>query len=109
MCWSSWPLTWQLAGVSCVQVWMLILRYFAGVMAWVSIITVNVALLGCTLYAYNMAGLLTQAGQWGATIAAQLPTGSDPTGVQGQPHVRLCRPWGWSSTHTNPARLLCLV
>jgi hypothetical protein len=66
---------------------MLILRYFAGVMAWVSIIVVNVALLGCTLCAYNMAGLLTKAGQWGATIASQLPTGSDPTGVQEQPHA----------------------
>lgn len=103
------PLTWQLAGMSCVQVWMLILRFFAGVMSWVSIITVNVALLGCTLYAYNMAGLLTKAGQWGATIAAQLPTGSDPTGAQGQPPVRLCRPWACFSKHTNHARLLRLV
>lgn len=65
----------------CVQVWMLILRYLAGVMVWITIATVDLALIGCTLYAYNMAGILTKAGQWGATIAAQLPAGSDPTGA----------------------------
>lgn len=64
-----------------VQVWMLILRYLAGVMVWITIATVDLALIGCTLYAYNMAGMLTKAGQWGATIAAQLPTDSDPTGA----------------------------
>lgn len=58
----------------------MILRFFAGVMVRVTIVTVNVALLGCTLYAYNMAGLLSKAGQFGATIAAQLPMDSDPTG-----------------------------
>lgn len=61
---------------------MMILRYFAGVMVWVTIVTVNLALLGCTLYAYNMSGKLSQAGQWGASLAAQLPMGSDPTGAQ---------------------------
>lgn len=66
--------------MTCTQIWMLILRLFAGVMVWLTIITVDLALLGCTLYAYNMAGLLSQAGQWGATIAAQLPTDADPTG-----------------------------
>ncbi len=60
---------------------MLILRYLAGVMVWITIATVDLALIGCTLYAYNMAGMLTKAGQWGATIAAQLPAGSDPTGA----------------------------
>lgn len=59
---------------------MLILRYLAGLMVWITIAVVDLALIGCTLYAYNMAGMLTKAGQWGATIAAQLPTDSDPTG-----------------------------
>lgn len=59
---------------------MLILRYFAGVMVWATIAIVNAALVGCTLYAYNMSGLLSKAGQWGATISAQLPAAVDPTG-----------------------------
>jgi len=69
---------------------MLILRYLAGVMVWVTIMTVDLAVIGCTLYAYNMAGMLTKAGQWGATIAAQLPTDSDPTGM-----LPSCRQRGW--------------
>lgn len=40
------------------QIWLVILRYFAGVMAWLIIILVNVALLGITLYCFSMAGLL---------------------------------------------------
>jgi hypothetical protein len=67
---------------------MMILRFLAGVMVWVTIVTVNLALLGCTLYAYNMAGLLSKAGQFGATIAAQLPMDSDPTGARME---RLCQ------------------
>jgi hypothetical protein len=72
---------------------MLILRYLAGVMVWITIATVDLALIGCTLYAYNMAGMLTKAGQWGATIAAQLPTGSDPTGAAS------ARDWMASTLH----------
>ena len=41
-----------------MQLWMVILRYFAGVMAWLIILLVNVALLGITLYCFSMAGLL---------------------------------------------------
>ena len=37
---------------------MVILRYFAGVMAWLVIVLVNVTLLGITLYCFSMAGLL---------------------------------------------------
>ncbi len=37
---------------------MIILRYAAGLMAWLIIILVNVALLGITLYCFSMAGLL---------------------------------------------------
>jgi hypothetical protein len=62
---------------------MLILRYLAGLMVWVTICFVDATLLGCTLYAYNTAGLLVQAGQWGASIAAQLPSDADPTGAPG--------------------------
>jgi hypothetical protein len=60
---------------------MLILRYFAGFMVWATIAVVNAALVGCTLFAYNTAGMLTQAGQWGAAISAQLPPFADPTGA----------------------------
>eukprot|EP00879_Flechtneria_rotunda_P020927 GHRR01022035.1.p1 GENE.GHRR01022035.1~~GHRR01022035.1.p1 ORF type:complete len:473 (+),score=147.31 GHRR01022035.1:32-1420(+) len=68
-------------GVVVSLVWMVILRYLAGAMAWLTIAFVNAALLGCTLYAYNMAGMLALAGQWGSQIAAQLPVYEDPTGM----------------------------
>jgi hypothetical protein len=71
----------------CLQVWMLILRYFAGIMVWLTIIAVNLGLTGCTLYAYNMAGMLSATGKWGAAVAAQLPAGTDPTG--GLCHITL--------------------
>jgi preprotein translocase subunit SecY len=61
---------------------MLVLRYFAGFMVWATIAVVNAGLVGCTLYAYNTAGMLTQAGQWGAAISAQLPPLADPTGAR---------------------------
>jgi hypothetical protein len=64
-----------------LQGWMFILRYFAGFMVWATIAVVNAALVGCTLFAYNTAGMLTQAGQWGAAISAQLPPFADPTGA----------------------------
>jgi hypothetical protein len=35
---------------------MFILRFFSGVMAWLTIIAVNVGLIGCTVYAYANAG-----------------------------------------------------
>ena len=38
--------------------WMVILRYAAGIMAWLIIILVNLALLGITLYCFAMAGLI---------------------------------------------------
>lgn len=63
-----------------LQVWMIVLRYLAGVVVWLTVAVVNAALIGCTLYAYNMAGMLTKAGQFGSTIAAEMSTLTDPTG-----------------------------
>jgi hypothetical protein len=40
------------------QVWLVILRYLAGLMAWLTILLVNVALCGVTLYCFALAGLL---------------------------------------------------
>lgn len=37
---------------------MLILRFAAGLMAWLTIIAVNVALVGITLYSFSYAGFL---------------------------------------------------
>lgn len=66
------------------QVWMAILRFFAGLMVWLTIALVNAALAGCTLYAYNLSGLLSRAGQWGSVISDKLPKGQDPTGQLSQ-------------------------
>jgi hypothetical protein len=38
---------------------MLILRYFAGLMAWLTIAAVNLGLAGCALYCYYQSGRLS--------------------------------------------------
>ena len=38
--------------------WLIILRYAAGFMAWITILLVNLLLLAITLYCFSMAGLL---------------------------------------------------
>lgn len=45
-------------GVLLSVVWIAVLRFCAGVMAWTSILLVNCALLGCTLFCYAKAGKL---------------------------------------------------
>ena len=37
---------------------MFLMRYLAGVMVWVTILLVNVVLIGLTIYCFSMAGLL---------------------------------------------------
>lgn len=59
---------------------MIVLRYLAGVMVWITVAVVNAALVGCALYAFNMSGLLSKAGQFGSVIASQMSTLTDPTG-----------------------------
>ncbi|GAX82666.1 hypothetical protein CEUSTIGMA_g10092.t1 [Chlamydomonas eustigma] len=50
------------AGLGCslvlCLVWLVVLRYFAGVMCWLTILLVNVLLCGITLYCFSLAGLL---------------------------------------------------
>lgn len=45
-----------------LQIWLIILRYMAGVMAWLTILLVNLALIGFTLYCFVLAGKLGSAG-----------------------------------------------
>jgi choline transporter-like protein 2/4/5 len=45
-------------GVVISLVWLVILRYLAGFMAWLTILLVNVALCGVTLYCFALAGML---------------------------------------------------
>ncbi len=58
---------------------MFILRYFAGVMAWFTIIAVNLLLIGCTLYCFKYSGQLSAAGALGAQISDYLPLDMDPS------------------------------
>lgn len=51
---------WMLPTIA-LQFWMLILRFFSGLMAWLTIIAVNIGLIGCTVYAYANAGGLARA------------------------------------------------
>jgi hypothetical protein len=79
---------------------MAILRFFAGLMVWLTIALVNAALAGCTLYAYNLSGLLSRAGQWGSVISDKLPKGQDPTGQlsQSTSHIKyLCAGYAMNS------------
>ncbi|GAX82667.1 hypothetical protein CEUSTIGMA_g10093.t1 [Chlamydomonas eustigma] len=51
-----------IAGIICsflfCMFWLITLRYFAGLIVWLIIITVNVLLVGSALYCFSMAGLL---------------------------------------------------
>lgn len=49
-----------------MQLWLVILRYFAGVMAWMTVIAVNAAFAGCTLFAFARSGRLGDMGSVGA-------------------------------------------
>lgn len=48
-----------------LQVWMIVLRYFAGVMAWTTVIAVNIFFIGFTFLAFERSGLLGKAGEIG--------------------------------------------
>lgn len=48
---------------------MIVLRYFAGVMAWTTVIVVNILFVGFTFLAYERSGLLGKAGEIGKVCA----------------------------------------
>jgi len=63
--------------------WMIVLRYFAGCMAWTTIILINIVFIAGTVLCFQKAGLLGQAGAVGEwvtqTIAEQgLPAELNP-------------------------------
>ncbi|KAK9818176.1 hypothetical protein WJX72_008291 [[Myrmecia] bisecta] len=67
-------------GIVLALTWMLVLRYFAGCVAWGTIVAVNVLFLGCTFLAYVKGGLLLH--DWGAVghvLAANIPKNIDVT------------------------------
>lgn len=47
-------------GIVLSLVWMVVLRYGAGVMAWLTIVAVNAAMISCTMLSYEKAGALHQ-------------------------------------------------
>jgi solute carrier family 44 (choline transporter-like protein), member 2/4/5 len=49
---SVYALAGLVGGVILSLIWMFVLRYAAGVMAWTAVIAVNVLLAGCTLLAF---------------------------------------------------------
>lgn len=51
---------------NCSQIWMIVLRYCAGVMAWTTVVLVNLLFIACTIFAYERSGLLGKAGEVGA-------------------------------------------
>jgi len=55
-------------GVAFSAVYMIILRYFAGLMAWATIFLVNAVLIGIMFWAYGQSGLIAD-GAFGSTVA----------------------------------------
>lgn len=47
-----------IGGLVLSVLWLVILRYMAGFMAWFTIIMINLLLIGFTLYCFSMAGML---------------------------------------------------
>ena len=45
-------------GIVLSLVWMVVLRFGAGVMAWLTIVAVNAAMISCTMLSYEKAGAL---------------------------------------------------
>lgn len=45
-------------GIVLSLVWMVVLRYGTGVMAWLTIVAVNAAMISCTMLSYEKAGAL---------------------------------------------------
>lgn len=70
-----------LGGFVMSVIWLVILRYFAGFMAWATIILVNVILVGITIYCFSMAGMLGNSA-FAQGIATELSGYGDPTVVQ---------------------------
>jgi hypothetical protein len=66
------------------QLWIVVLRYCVGLMAWVTIIALNVLIFGLMLFAYDKAGYLTKAGAVGdvsaCTTTTMWPGGGSPGG-----------------------------
>ena len=60
---------------------MVILRYFAGLMAWLTILLVNVALCGIAIYCFSEAGLLGD-NAFASAVSSQFGGIGDPTVVQ---------------------------
>mmetsp|Transcript_11641 Transcript_11641/g.31727 ORF Transcript_11641/g.31727 Transcript_11641/m.31727 type:complete len:793 (-) Transcript_11641:1356-3734(-) len=61
--------------------WMVVLRYLAGVMVWLTIFAVNLFLVGVTLYSFSLAGLLGNNG-FADAVSDNLPEIGDPTQLE---------------------------
>ncbi len=47
-----------MGGIVLSLVWMVVLRFGAGIMAWLTIVAVNAAMISCTMLSYEKAGAL---------------------------------------------------
>lgn len=65
-------------------VYLILLRFFSGVMAWMTVVGLNLMMVACTVLAAHKSGLLTAlGGEVGAQISSELQTstGGSITGV----------------------------
>lgn len=61
--------------------WLIVLRYFAGLMAWLTIILVNLALAGITIYCFMEAGMLGD-NAFASAVSSAFAGMGDPTALQ---------------------------
>uniref|UniRef100_A0A7S1SUR8 Choline transporter-like protein n=1 Tax=Tetraselmis chuii TaxID=63592 RepID=A0A7S1SUR8_9CHLO len=62
----------MIGGCLLAVIWMVILRYFAGCMAWTAIVLVNLIMITGTLLCFQKSGLLGEAGAVGSYITSAI-------------------------------------
>eukprot|EP00955_Chlamydomonas_euryale_P029476 310902-Chlamydomonas_euryale.AAC.1 len=69
-----------IAGLLLSMLYLVFMRFAAGILVWVTLILVNVALLGITLYSFAMAGMLGDW-SWVNTVVDELKEVGNPAAV----------------------------
>ncbi|KAG1675670.1 hypothetical protein FOA52_002379 [Chlamydomonas sp. UWO 241] len=67
-------------GLAVSMIYLVIMRYASGVLVWLTLILVNLSLLGITLYCFAMAGLLGST-SWVRRITEELQSVGNPQAV----------------------------
>mmetsp|Transcript_21682 Transcript_21682/g.60287 ORF Transcript_21682/g.60287 Transcript_21682/m.60287 type:complete len:817 (+) Transcript_21682:143-2593(+) len=66
------------AAVFFAVIWLILLRFLGGVMVGLTVLLVNLALIGCALCSFSLAGMLGTAGEAGQWLESRLPEELSP-------------------------------